>query len=141
MAACASAAARMADALLRTLGGTTATLHVPSPAVPDDLGEQVGLVAPAFQDVTLGPVAVRRVLVGRGAKTTAATCELLVSATAVERLLGSLAFNSAAILFASAASVEVGGTTYRIVSAVSTEAFGAVYLYRLGLAGASAAAV
>lgn len=141
MAACASATARMADALLRTLGGTVAMLHVPSPAVPGDLGEQVGLSLPGFQDVALGPVAVRRVLAGSGAKTAAAECELLVSATAVERLLGSLAFNSAAILFASAASVTVGGTMYRIVSAVSTELFGAVYLYRLGLIGAAASAV
>lgn len=132
---------RMVDALLRTLGGRTILLHIPAPAVQGDLGEQIGLAVPEFQDVELGPVVFRRVLVGTGEKTTAATSELLVSAAAVERVVGSLAYESAALLFASAAGVLVDGSLLRIVSVVSAQAFGAVYLYRLGLVGTDAVAV
>ena len=132
---------RMADALLRGLGGRTVLLHISSPAVEGDLGEQVGLGVPHFEDVELGPVVFRRVLVGRGNKTAAGTCELLVSAAAVERLVGSLAYDSAAVLFASAVGVLVDGAVLRVVSVASAQAFGAVYLYRLGLVGADAVAV
>ena len=132
---------RMADALLRTLGGRTVLLHIPSPAIQGDVGEQVGLGTPQFQDVELGPVVFRRVLVGRGEKTDAATSELLVSAAAVERVVGSLAYDSAAVLFASAAGVLVDGSLLRVVSVTSAQAFGEVYLYRLGLVGTDAVAV
>ena len=135
------AQARVADVLLRTLGGRTVLLHVPAPAVQGDLGEQVGLGVPVFQDVELGPVVFRRVLVGTGDRTTAATSELLVSAAAVERIVGSLAFGSAAVLFASAAGVLVDGSLLRVVSVVSAQAFGEVYLYRLGLVATDAVAV
>ena len=136
-----SAKVRMAEALLRTLGGRTVLLHIPAPAVQGDLGEQVGLGVPVFQDVELGPVVFRRVLVGTGDKTTGATSELLVSAAAVERIAGSLAFASAALLFANAAGVLVDGSLLRIVSLRSAEASGEVYLYRLGLVAADAVAV
>ena len=131
---------QMADALLRTLGGRTVLLHIPSPAIQGDVGEQVGLGVPQFQDVELGPVVFRRLLAGRGDKT-AATSELLVSAAAVERVVGSLSYDSAAVLFASAAGVLVDGSLLRVVSVTSAQAFGKVYLYRLGLVGADAVAV
>ncbi len=132
---------RMADALLRSLGGRTVLLHIPVPAVPGDLGEQVGLGSPGFQDVALGPVVFRRVLVGTGDATKAAKAELLVSASAVAAIVGSLAYQSAEVLFASAAGVLVDGVLLQVVSVSQAEAFGAVYLYRLGLMGANAAAV
>ena len=136
-----SAPGRVADSLLRTLGGRTVLLHIASPAIAGDLGEQVGLAVPQFQDVPLGPAAFRRVLRGRGNTSAPATYELLVSAAAVEQLVGSLAFNSAALLFASAAAIVVDAVPYGIVSVVSAEAFGSPYLYRLGLRGAAAAVV
>ena len=132
-------AVRMADALLRTLGGRTVLLRIPAPAIQGDAGEQLGLGVPTFQDVELGPVVFRRVLVGRGNETAAAASELLVSASAVERIVGSLAFDSAAVLFASVAGVLVDGDLLRVVAVTSAEAFGAVYLYRVGLLGADAA--
>ena len=136
-----SAQGRMADALMRTLGGRTVLLHIPSPAVEGDVGEQVGLAAPVFQDVALGPVVLRRALVGRGAKTVDEAVELLVSAAAVQAIVGSLAYESAAVLFAQAAGVMVDGALWRIVSVAGVEAFGAVYLYRLGLVGTAALVV
>lgn len=130
---------RMADALLRSVGGRTVLLHIPAPAIAGDVGEQVGLGIPAFQDVALGPVVLRRVRARVAGETV--TYELLVSASAIRALVGSLSFHSAGLLFASAASVLIDGVAYIITSAVSAEAFGEVYLYRLGLRGAASGLV
>lgn len=119
-----SGAGRMADALLRGVGGRTVLLRVAAPAVAGDDGEQVGSAIPEFRDVPLAPVVFRRVG-NRG--------ELLVSASAVEKLVGSLEFGSAGVLFANAAGVLVDGLLYLVTGVVSAEAFGAVYLYRVGV--------
>ncbi len=133
-----SAPIRMADTLLRGVGGRTVLLHMPASAVPNDLGEQLGLAIPEFQDIELGPVVFRklRAKTGTPEKPKEASYELLVSASAVNRIVGSLAFDSASLLFAQADGVMVDGALYGIVWAVCAEAFGTVYLYRLGLRGA-----
>lgn len=127
-----SAQVRMADSMLRSLGGRTVLLHIPAPAIAGDLGEQVGLAPVGFRDVELAPVVFRRVRprMGHGEP---AEYELLVSASAVGRLVGSLTGNSASVLFGSAAGVLVDGRLLEIVAATSAEAFGTVYLYRLEL--------
>lgn len=138
-----SAQARMVDALLRSLGGRTVLLHVPAPAVQGDVGEQVGLAAPMFQDLELGPVAFRKVRakLGTASGERAAEYELLVSALAVKRLVGSLDYGSASVLFAEAAGVLVDGALMQITSATHAEGFGSVYVYRLGLKGTAAGLV
>ena len=123
------AGVRLADSLLRSVGGRTVLLRLPAPAVQGDLGEQVGLAAPQFQDTPLGPAAFRKVRATCGPDGT--TCELLVSASAVHALVGSLDYHSADVLFSVAAGVLVDGALQQITSAVSAEAFGDVYLYRL----------
>jgi hypothetical protein len=129
---------RMADALLRSVGGRTVLLRIPSPAMNGDLGEQLGLAVPEFQDVELGPVAFRRVRATTGTADAPdeVRYELLVSASAVTRLVGSLGFEAADVLFAQAAGVLVDGSLLGIAWVASAEAFGTVYLYRLGLRGA-----
>lgn len=126
-----SAKIRMADALLRSVGGRTVLLRLPAPAVQWDEGEQTGLATPTFQDSELRPVAFRKVRAGVTKDNVLA--ELLVSASAVTALVGSLAYQSASVLFGQAAGVLIDGVLYSITSAVSAEAFGEVYLYRLGL--------
>jgi hypothetical protein len=131
---------RMADTLLRSVGGRTVLLHVPAPAIPGDLGEQLGLATPLFQDVELCPAVLRKV---RAKIATAATehpaeYELLVSASAVEKAVGSLAYDSADVLFASACGVIVDGDLREITSVTTAEAFGEAYLYRVGLRAAAA---
>ena len=133
------AGVRLANALLRSVGGRTVLLRLPAPAIQGDLGEQVGLAAPQFQDTPLGPAAFRKVRAAQ--KGDAFTYELLVSASAVHALVGSLDYNSAEVLFAVAAGVLVDGALLLITSAVSAEAFGEVYLYRLGLRGAASSLV
>ncbi len=134
---------RVADSLLRSVGGRTVLLHVPAPAVQGDLGEQLGLAVPLFQDVALGPVVFRKLKpkVATAQIERSAQYELLISASAVVQAVGSLAFGAASALFASAAGVLVDGALFEITSATSSEAFGEVYLYRLGLSGPAAGLV
>jgi hypothetical protein len=128
----------VADSLLRSVGGRTVLLHIPAPAIPGDLGERLGLAIPEFQDVPLGPAVFRKVRprIGTPEKPKEAAYELLVSASAVQRVVGSLGFQAADALFAQAAGVVVDGALLGIVSVTADEAFGSVYLYRLGLRGA-----
>lgn len=135
-----AAQARVADALLRNLGGRTVLLHIPAPAVPGDLGEQVGLATPSFQDLPIGPAVFRKIRpwVALHARERPADSELLLSATAVTQVVGSLGYRSVDVLFASARGVVVDGASLEIMSVASVEAFGSVYLYRLGLRAAAA---
>jgi hypothetical protein len=126
------AQAKVADTLLRGTGGRMVKLRVPAPAIPGDVEEQVGLATPEFQDVVLGPVCFRKV---RPTVTDAAQYELLVSATAVEAMVGSLEYESARLLFGAAAGVLVDEELLEIVAATSAEAFGETYLYRLKVRG------
>jgi len=133
-----NAQTRMADVLLRSVGGRTVLLHISAPAMNGDVGEQLGLAVPEFQDIELGPVVFRRVraTTGTAERPKEATYELLVSASAVEKIVGTLGYGAAELLFAQAVSVTVDGMMLGIAWATSAEAFGTVYLYRLGLRGA-----
>lgn len=133
-----SAATGVADVLLRHSGGRTVLLRMPAPAVPGDLGEQVGLASPQFQDVELSPAVYRRVRAKAPASggIHAVVYELMVSATAVHKVAGTLAFDSVPLLFAQAAGVVVDGALLEVIWMATAEAFGSVYLYRIGLRGA-----
>ncbi|WP_142988178.1 hypothetical protein [Granulicella rosea] len=124
---------RMADALLRGCGGEKVTLRMPAPAIAGDPAEQMGLAQPQFQDFVLVPVTFRRLRPKVGAKNEAAGYELLVSATAVETLLTSLAYEAASVLFQNAAGVLVGEALLRVDSCTAVEMFGGVILYRIQL--------
>jgi hypothetical protein len=125
----------MADALLRSLGGSAVMLRVPGNAMASLDAEQLGFAEPQFEEIGIGPAVFRRVLAtkadGKGER-----AELLVSATTILRIVGSLGFASASVLFAQAAGVVVNGTLLQIMSASSSEIFGQPYLYRLQLRGA-----
>jgi hypothetical protein len=127
---------RAADVLLRSVGGRAVLLRMPTPAVAGDDGEQVGLAQPSFQDVDLGPVVFRKVHATITANEV--SYELLISATAVAKLVGSLAYESALVLFKEALGVLVDGTLLQINAATDAEAFGEAYLYRLKVHGAAA---
>jgi hypothetical protein len=131
-----AAAVRAADSLLRGVGGTQVLLRTPAPAIPDDDGEQLGLSTPQFQDSPLCPAVYRRVRPKIGAVAAVNTpiqYELLLSATAVESLIGPQGFASAETLFAVAFGVLIEGVLYEITSATTSEIGGAPYLYRLML--------
>ena len=135
-----SAAIRLANSLLRSVGGRTVLLQIPAPAVNGDPGEQLGLAIPRFQNVELGPVLFRKLRPKTGAaeKPRETVYELLVSASAVSRIAGSSSLSDAQTLFAQADGILVDGSLLGITWLTGAEAFGSVYLYRLGLRGAVA---
>lgn len=120
---CSDAAERTADTLLRVNGGRGVWLRLPVPAAAND-DEQLGLAAPQFQDVELAPCAFRKA---------GDTSTLLVSGSTVKAIVGSLQFNSAEVLFETAAGVVVDGVLYLILSSTATTADGKTYGYILEL--------
>ncbi|MGC1462261.1 MAG: hypothetical protein WA802_08670 [Terracidiphilus sp.] len=129
----------LADALLRSMTGTTALLRVTTASTDTSMSE-VGLVATSFAEVVISPVVMRR-LRPTWQEGDESKWELLVSATGVEQQVNSLDLSSAQSLFAMTLAVTVAGQDYLIESIASNEAFGQVYLYRLLLREARQQAV
>jgi hypothetical protein len=129
----------IADALLRSVTGTTALLRVTGLNADTNMSE-LGLVATTFEDVVISPVVMRKLRPtwqeGGDSK-----WELLVSATSVAQQVNALDLLSAQSLFAMTLAVTVTGQDYLIESIAANEAFGQVYLYRLLLREASQQAV
>jgi hypothetical protein len=119
----------LADALLRSVAGTTALLRVTG-AATDSNQTEMGIVATTFSDVVLSPVAMRRLrpTMKDGDQP---EWELLISATSVAAQVSALDLESAQTLFAMTLAVTVTGQDYLIESVAASEAFGQVYLYRL----------
>jgi len=118
------AALRQADALLRANGGRAVLLRMPAPPASGNEGEALGLATPQFQEVELTPAVFRKAN---------STATLLVSASAVKAIVGSLAFDSAAVLFATAAGIDIDGVIYTVDSVVSEQAMGTAYCYSVKL--------
>ena len=129
----------LADALLRSVTGTTALLRVTGTNTDTSMSE-VGLVATTFAEVPVYPVLMRKLRPAwqEGGES---KWELLVSATSVEQQVNTLDLASAQSLFAMTLAVTVAGQDYLIESIASNEAFGQVYLYRLLLREARQQAV
>ena len=121
----------LADALLRSVAGTSAQLKVTG-ANPDSNQSEVGLLATTFSQVVVSPVVMRKL--GPTFKDgDTPRWELLVSASGVQAQVNALNLPSAQALFAMALAVTIGEQDYLIESVASNEAFGQVYLYRLSL--------
>jgi hypothetical protein len=125
---------RAADALLRIAGGRVVKLRVPMAATPSDDSEQLGLATPGFQDVELGPVAFRKARARLGV-VEVPRYELMVSASSVKGLVGSLGYESVAVLFQVIAGVVVGERLLFVESCTASQVAGEIYCYRLGLRG------
>jgi hypothetical protein len=107
-------------------------LRMPAPASSGDTTEQLGLAVPEFHDVELAPVVFRKArsttTVGKAAK-----WELMVSATAVDGVVGSLGYSAASVLFATAFGVLIDGVLMEVESTTESEVSGTPYVYRLVL--------
>jgi hypothetical protein len=119
----------LADALLRSVTGTSALLRVTGRST-DTSQSEVGLVATTFAEVVVSPVVMRK-LRPTWQEGGESKWELLVSATGVEQQVNALDLESAQSLFAMTLAVTMAGQDYLIDSIASNEAFGRVYLYRL----------
>jgi hypothetical protein len=121
----------LADALLRSVAGTSALLRVTGTNPNSDQSE-VGLLATTFSQVVVSPVVMRKLRPTFKDGDTP-RWELLVSATGVQAQVRALNLPSAQALFTIALAVTIGEQDYLIESVASNEAFGQVYLYRLSL--------
>jgi hypothetical protein len=123
------AAQMLADALLRTVAGATATFRVTGTNANSDQS-QVGLVATNFAEVAVSPVVLRKLRPtwNEGGQS---KWELLVSATGLEAQVNALDLASVESLFQMTLAVNVAGQDYLIESIAANEAVGTVYLYRL----------
>jgi hypothetical protein len=115
-------ALRAACTALHANGGFDVVLRLPGLAVSGSDAEQLGLGTPQFQDVPVGPAVWRKVGVNK---------ELLLAASAVTGLLGSLSFVSAESLFESAVGVVVGDVVYVITQCQALCVAGVPSAYRL----------
>ncbi|HEX8712905.1 MAG TPA: hypothetical protein VF730_13590 [Terracidiphilus sp.] len=129
----------LADALLRSVAGTSALLRVTSAGAGTSVSE-VGILATNFAEVRVSPVVMRR-LRPSWKEGEASGWELLVSASSVEQQVNALDLASAQSLFAMTLAVTVGEQDFVIASVASNEVFGQVYLYRLLLRESRAQAV
>ena len=123
------AAQMLADALLRTVAGATATFRVAGTNSNSDQS-QLGLVATNFAEVAVSPVVIRKLRPSwnEGGQS---KWELLVSATGLEAQVNALDLASVESLFQMTVAVTVAGQDYLIESIAANEAVGTVYLYRL----------
>jgi hypothetical protein len=134
-----SAPRMLADALLRSVAGTSALLRVTSTNT-DTSQSEVGLVATTFAGVVITPVVMRQ-LRPAWKEANESKWELLVSASGVEQQVSALDLASAQSLFDLTLAVTVAGQDYLIESIASNEAFGQIYLYRMLLREARQQAV
>jgi hypothetical protein len=119
----------LADAMLRSVAGTTALLKVTGTNADTNMSE-VGLVATTFSEIVVSPVVMRKLRPSwqEGGES---KWELLVSATSIEQQVISMELPSAQSLFSMTLAVAVAGQDYLIESIAANEAFGQAYLYRL----------
>jgi hypothetical protein len=129
----------LADALLRSVAGTTALLRVTGANTTSSQSE-VGLVATTFAEVAISPVVMRK-LRPTWQEKGESKWELLVSATGVEQQVNAMDIASAQALFAMTLLITVAGQDFLIESISANEAFGQVYMYRLLLREARQQAV
>src|SRR5208282_1085028 len=119
----------LADALLRSMTGTTALLRVTGTNTDTNQSE-LGLVATTFADVVISPVVMRK-LRPTWQEGGESKWELIVSATSIEQQVKALDLASAQALFAMTLTITVADQDYMIESIASNEAFGQIYVYRL----------
>lgn len=129
-------ARRVAAALLRAGGGTTACLQMPPLQGDASNAGQIGLDPGGFLSLPLAPVVFRkaRVAMQDGALP---KYELLISAQAVKVAVGQQKLSSAQSLFTMASGVVVAGKLFLIEAISASESQGQPYLYRLLLQEAS----
>ena len=124
-------AQRVASAVLRAGGGTTACLQMPPLAGDSSDQGQLGLNAPGFLSLPLAPALLHRAPRSAMEEGQLPKYELLIAAEAVNAKVSELKLSSAEALFAQASGVVVAGKLFLIEALSTSESQAAAYLYRL----------
>jgi hypothetical protein len=124
-----TAAARAADAMLQTLGGTEVTLLFPAAALPGDAVSQLGLVDPGVEQVLISPVMVRELTTEHSGPRR--RIELLAGQAAMAESVSQRSVVSADVLFETALGLVYCGEVFHIEGFVVERLGGVSYLYRV----------
>ena len=124
-------ALRVAAALLRGCGGTTAYLQIPPTSGDSSDAGQIGLDLPDFKLLPISPVVFHKTRSGYLLPDQPQKYELRVSAESVSLQVSQLELSDAAALFALASGIVVAGRLYMIEGFSGFEQQGQIYLYRI----------
>lgn len=124
-----AAAARAADALLRTLGGTQVILLFPAAGMPSDPVAGLGLIDPGVEQATIGPVIVRELVTENSGPRR--RIELLAGCSALAEQVSQRNVASADVLFETALGLVYDGEVFHIDGFVVERLEGMAYLYRV----------
>ena len=123
------AAARAADAMLQTLGGTQVTLLFAAAGLPAEAGSELGLVDPGVVQALVGPVIVRELTTENNGPRR--RIELVAGRTTLAEQVSQRNVASADVLFDTALGVVFEGDMFHIEGYVVERFGGVAYLYRV----------
>ncbi len=124
-----AAAARAADAMLRTLGGTEVILLFAAARLPGDPATGLGLVDPGVEQALITPVIVRELTAENSGPRR--RIELLAGQAAMAEQVSQRNVASAEVLFETALGLVYGGEMFHIQGFVVERLAGVAYLYRV----------
>jgi hypothetical protein len=124
-----AAAARAADAMLRTLGGTEVILLFAAAGLPGGAGAQLGLVDPGVVQAAIGPVIVRELTAETNGPRR--RIELLAGHAAMAEQVSQRNVACAEVLFETALGLLYCGMVFHIEGCVVERLDGVAYLYRV----------
>jgi hypothetical protein len=128
-----AAAARAADAMLQTMGGTEVTLLFPAAGLPADGVAQLGLVDPGVVQGLISPVIVVELTTENNGPRR--RIEVLAGQAALAEQVSQRNVASADVLFDTALGLIYGGEIFHIQGYVVERVAGVAYLYRVAAMG------
>jgi hypothetical protein len=128
-----AAAARAADAMLQTMGGTEVTLLFPAAGLPADGVAQLGLVDPGVVQGLISPVIVVELTTENNGPRR--RIEVLAGQAALAEQVSQRNVASADVLFDTAIGLIYGGEIFHIKGYVVERVAGVAYLYRIAAMG------
>lgn len=123
------AAARAADAMLQTLGGTQVILLFPAAGLPADSAAGLGLVDPGVVQTPIAPVIVRELTTENNGPRR--RIELVVGRSAMAEQVSQRSVESADVLFETTLGVVYEGEMFHIEGYTVERFAGVAYLYRV----------
>src|SRR5450759_4155373 len=124
-----AAAARAADAMLRTMGGTEVILLFAAAGMPADGVAELGLVDPGVEQAAIAPVIVREITTENNGPRR--RIELLAGSSAMAEQVSQRNVASAEVLFETALGLVYCGELFHIEGFVVERLAGVAYLYRV----------
>jgi hypothetical protein len=124
-----AAAARAADAMLRSYGSTEVVLLFPAAGLPADAVAGVGLVDPGVVQAVIAPVIVRELTTETNGPRR--RIELLAGQAAIAAQVSQRNVASAEVLFETALGLVYCGEVFHIQGFIVERLGGVAYLYRV----------